>query len=114
VVIDKKDLKISRGLIPGYKDGNYEPARNFDRSAFKNHSPEDPKRRDSRTSIRVSGRDLELLHRLALKEGIPSQSLIASIVHKYVNGLLLDVPDPSNKRLVADLQEPLDSKTSNQ
>jgi predicted DNA binding CopG/RHH family protein len=113
VVIDKKDLKISKGLIRGYENGNYEPAANYDRSEFRNHSLGDPKRRDNRISIRVSGRDLELLHKLALEEGIPSQFLIASIVHKYVNGLLLDMPDSSNRRLIADLQQPLDNKTSN-
>ena len=104
VVMDIKDLKVSRGIISGYENGNYEPATNDDRAEFKNHSLEDPKRRDNRVSIRVSGRDLQLLHKLSLEEGIPSQSLIATMVHKYVNGLLLVMPDSSNRRLLADLQ----------
>jgi predicted DNA binding CopG/RHH family protein len=88
--MEKKDLNISKGMIPGYENGSYEPARNYDRSEFKSYSFEDPKRRDNRISIRVSGKDLEQLHKLALEEGVPSQSLIANIVHNYVNGLLLD------------------------
>jgi len=96
--MDKKDLNISRGLIPGYENGSYEPARNYDRSEFKNYSFEDPKRRDNRISIRVSGKDLEQLHKLALEEGVPSQSLIANIVHNYVNGLLLDAPASSSRK----------------
>lgn len=96
--MDKKGLNISRGIIPGYENGSYEPARNYDRSEFKSYSFEDPKRRDNRISIRVSGKDLEQLHKLALEEGVPSQSLIASIVHKYVNGLLLDAPASSARK----------------
>ena len=90
MVIDKKDLKISRGIIHGYENGHFEPAANYDRTEFRAETPEDPRRRDHRISIRVSGKDLELLHKLSLAEGVPSQSLLASIVHKYVSGLLLD------------------------
>jgi predicted DNA binding CopG/RHH family protein len=93
--MDKRNLQISRGIIPGYENGHYEPATNYDRSEFKSHSFEDPKRRDNRISIRVSGKDLEQLHKLALEAGVPAQSLIGNIVHKYVNGLLLDPPDSS-------------------
>jgi predicted DNA binding CopG/RHH family protein len=105
--MDKKDLRIARGIIPGYENGHYEPATNYDRSEFKSYSFEDPKRRDNRISIRVSGKDLEQLHKLALEEGVPSQSLIATIVHKFVNGLLLDAPASSGKKTVADMTKAL-------
>ena len=105
--MDKKELRISRGIIPGYESGSYEPATNYDRSEFKSYSFEDPKRRDNRISIRVSGKDLEQLHKLALEEGVPSQSLIANIVHKYVNGLLLDAPASLNETRVNDFTKAL-------
>jgi predicted DNA binding CopG/RHH family protein len=107
--MDKKDLREARGLIPGYENGHYEPAANYDRAEFKSYSLEDPKRRDNRISIRVSGKDLEQLHKLSLEEGVPSQSLISSIVHKYVNGLLLDVSASAGRKHPLDVQEALDN-----
>lgn len=109
--MDDKELEVSRGMISGYENGRYEPAKNYDRSEFKNHSFEDPMRRDNRISIRVSGKDLEQVHKLSLEEGVPSQFLIASIVHKYVNGLLLEVPAASSRKPEANAQKSLDLKS---
>jgi len=44
-------------------------------------------RKDKRVNIRISERDLRELQRLALVEGLPYQTLISSILHKYVNGV---------------------------
>ena len=43
-------------------------------------------RKDKRVNIRISERDLKELQRIALREGLPYQTLISSILHKYVNG----------------------------
>jgi predicted DNA binding CopG/RHH family protein len=43
-------------------------------------------RKDARINIRLSTADLEMLKRRAAQEGLPYQSLIASILHKYVSG----------------------------
>ena len=45
-------------------------------------------RKDARINIRISSRDLRGLQKKALAEGIPYQTLIASILHKYVEGRL--------------------------
>lgn len=42
-------------------------------------------RKDARINIRLSSADLEMLKRRAAEEGLPYQSLIASILHKYVS-----------------------------
>ena len=47
-------------------------------------------RKDRRVNIRISGKDLEALQKKALREGIPYQTLIASILHKYVSGSLAE------------------------
>ena len=46
-------------------------------------------RKDKRVNIRITGRDLRQLQRIALREGLPYQTLISSILHKYVNGVPL-------------------------
>lgn len=47
-------------------------------------------KKDKRVNIRISERDLENLQRKAVDEGIPYQTFISSILHKYINGRLVD------------------------
>ncbi len=46
-------------------------------------------RKDKRINIRISQRDLEGLQVKAVREGIPYQTLIVSVLHKYVAGELV-------------------------
>ncbi len=48
-------------------------------------------KKDKRINIRISARDLTALQRRALEEGLPYQTLVSSILHKYVSGGLLDI-----------------------
>jgi predicted DNA binding CopG/RHH family protein len=41
---------------------------------------------DQRINIRLSTRDLNALQKRALSEGVPYQTLVASILHKYIDG----------------------------
>jgi predicted DNA binding CopG/RHH family protein len=45
---------------------------------------------DSRINIHISSRDLRMLQKRALMEGLPYQTLIASLLHKYVEGRLVE------------------------
>jgi predicted DNA binding CopG/RHH family protein len=45
-------------------------------------------RKDKRINIRIPELDLVLLQQRALDEGLPYQTLISSILHKYVSGRL--------------------------
>jgi predicted DNA binding CopG/RHH family protein len=45
-------------------------------------------RKDARINIRLPSKDLRGLQKKALAEGIPYQTLIASVLHKYVEGRL--------------------------
>jgi predicted DNA binding CopG/RHH family protein len=47
-------------------------------------------RKDRRINIRLAGRDLEALQKRALIEGMPYQTLIASILHKFAAGRLVE------------------------
>ena len=46
--------------------------------------------KDSRINIRLSSKDLRSLQKRALQEGLPYQTLIASLLHKYVEGRLVE------------------------
>ena len=50
--------------------------------------------KDRRVNIRLSSGDLKDIQVKALEEGVPYQTLIASVLHKYVTGRLADRPSP--------------------
>ena len=47
-------------------------------------------KKDRRVNIRISSRDLDDLQALAVEEGMPYQTLMASVLHKYVSGRLTE------------------------
>lgn len=63
------------------RDAEVERYRDYARATFK---------KDMRVNIRISRKDLEALQTRALQEGIPYQTLMASVLHKYVSSRLVD------------------------
>ena len=51
--------------------------------------------KDRRVNIRLSSGDLSDIQVIALEEGIPYQTLIASVLHKYVSGRLAEPVGPA-------------------
>jgi len=49
-------------------------------------------RKDKRVNIRISERDLVKIQQRALEEGLAYQTLISSILHKFVGGRLVEKP----------------------
>ncbi len=47
-------------------------------------------KKDRRVNIRISSKDLDAIQKRAIEEGIPYQTLIASLLHKYVSGRLVE------------------------
>ena len=47
-------------------------------------------RKDKRVNIRMAERDLVRLQKTAVHEGLPYQTLISSVLHKYINGRLVE------------------------
>ena len=47
-------------------------------------------RKDKRVNIRITERDLIHLQKAAMHEGLPYQTFISSILHKYINGRLVE------------------------
>jgi predicted DNA binding CopG/RHH family protein len=47
-------------------------------------------KKNKRINIRIAEKDLESIQNMAVEEGIPYQTLIASLIHKYVTGRMVD------------------------
>jgi len=46
--------------------------------------------KDQRMNIRISKKDLDALKIRAIEEGMPYQTLVSSILHKYLSGKLVE------------------------
>ena len=83
--LDKEEQEI----LDIYDAGELQRAPEFDeRKAQHQIYAEAMFKKDARINIRLSSKDLRGLQKKALAEGIPYQTLIASILHKYVEGRL--------------------------
>ncbi len=79
--------KEEREILKSYERGEWKSVKNFD--FLKKKHMEYARamlRKDKRLNIRISLRDLEGVQRIAVEEGIPYQTLVSSVIHKYVAG----------------------------
>ena len=53
--------------------------------------------KDRRVNIRLSSSDLQDVQVKAMQEGVPYQTLIASVLHKYVTGRLTEPQPPQTE-----------------
>ena len=88
--MNNKLNKEESALLESYENDEWVSALNpSDIDKYKNAAKSTFKK-DKRVNIRISGMDLELLQEKALIEGLPYQTLMSSVLHKYVNGRLTD------------------------
>ena len=79
--------KEERELLKSVEAGEWKSVRNRERQVGRYQEyAKATFRKDRRVNIRISGKDLEALQKRALEEGIPYQTLISSVLHKYVSG----------------------------
>ena len=78
--------KYEKDLLKSLDDGNWNELE--DASSVKEHHiayAQEQLKKDKQINIRISSRDLELIQKKANSEGIPYQTLISSLIHKYVS-----------------------------
>jgi len=80
-----------QAILDAYEAGEFESVMTDERKKSIEQAAAATFKKDKRINIRLSGRDLSAIQRRALEEGIPYQTLVASILHKYVSGSLYDV-----------------------
>ncbi len=49
--------------------------------------------KDMRINIRLASRDLKILKTIALEEGVPYQTLVSSVLHKYAKDKLVETKE---------------------
>jgi len=87
IILDDEE----KDIIASYERGEWRPVRNQRQEIKKLQAyAKNTLQKDKRINIRMSSRDLDQVQVLAAQEGIPYQTLISSIIHKYVSGYLLE------------------------
>ena len=83
--------KEEKELLNSFGKGEWKKIPNHDAELKKfTQAARDSLKKDERINIRISGRDLREIKRKAVHEGIPYQTLVSSILHKYINGRLIE------------------------
>ena len=76
-------------LLRSYERGEWRPVKDMPAEILRyKEMARKSLRKGRRINIRLSERDVRGLQISALREGIPYQTLIASVLHKYVAGQL--------------------------
>ena len=83
--------KEEKELLDAFESGEFQSDLTASRKKFIEESATQTFKKDKRINIRLSGRDLIAIQKRALEEGIPYQTLVSSIIHKYASGSLYDV-----------------------
>ncbi|MGD0283319.1 MAG: antitoxin [Dissulfurispiraceae bacterium] len=87
IILDNEE----KDIIASYERGEWRPVRNQQQEIKKLQAyAKNTLQKDKRINIRMSSRDLDQVQVIAAQEGIPYQTLISSIIHKYVSGYLLE------------------------
>ena len=107
------DLKLSKEeekLLKAVEAGEFKSVLTKKRRAELVAAAKNTTRKDKRINIRISNRDLMAIQLKASEEGIPYQTLVSSIIHKYISGSLKDVS--ANKRKQPDRSKPASRSSS--
>ncbi len=91
--INKKTFKPidqeERGLMESIERDEWQPVENFDQERKKAiEAARNTLKKGKRINLRLSQKDYHQIQIKAIEEGIPYQTLISSLVHKFLNGSL--------------------------
>lgn len=89
--MDKENL-LEEEILASFERGEWQSAPNLDEEIARFSAMASASlTKNKRVNIRISSRDLEDIQAKAAEEAIPYQTLIASVLHKFVTGRLVEV-----------------------
>lgn len=96
--------KEERELLDAYEAGEFRSDMSSSRKKFLEEAAATTFQQEKEIHVSISKRDFHALQRKALEAGIPYQTLVISILHKFASGSLYDV--------TANKADPADARTS--
>ena len=83
--------KEEESILKDFEAGEFKSVLTPKRKKILQAAAEETFKKNKRINIRISERDLQALQRRAMEEGMPYQTLISSVLHKYVSGSFEDI-----------------------
>jgi predicted DNA binding CopG/RHH family protein len=79
--------KEEKELLKSYEKDEWKSIKNFKKKKLEYQSyARNTSLKNKRINIRLTEKDLANLKAKSLEEGMPYQTLVASIIHKYISG----------------------------
>ena len=95
IKLDKDEQEI----LKSFEKGEWKTVQNIEKEIIKHQQyARNTLKKDKRVNIRISSKVLEEIQALAVENGIPYQTLMSSVLQRYVSGYLVEKPRP-NKSL---------------
>lgn len=87
----KGETLLEQEILASFERGEWKPVRNQKGEIARLRAAAAATLlKNKRVNIRISSRDLEGLQARAAEEGVPYQTLMASVLHKFVSGRLVE------------------------
>ncbi len=104
--MSKSKIKLNkeeRDILESFERGEWKSVKNLQEEIKKHQEyARQTLKKDKRINIRISSKDLDEIQSMAIEDGIPYQTLISSVLHRYVTGRLVEIPR-SNMSLETDV-----------
>ncbi len=85
--LDEEEIELERA----FEKGEYKSVKNLDKEIKRYQKLASVHgNKDKRVNLRMTSWDYEKAQEKALMEGLPYQTLLSSILHKYLSGQLMD------------------------
>ena len=89
IKLDKDEQEI----LKSFERGEWQSVKNVKGEILKHQQyARNTLKKDKRVNIRISSKVLEEIQVLAVENGIPYQTLMSSVLHRYVSGYLIEKP----------------------
>ena len=80
-----------RDILEGFERGEWQSVANLEEEVqAAREAARQTFNKTKRVNLRVTERDFNLAHARAREEGIPYQTLLSSVIHKYLSGRLTE------------------------
>lgn len=95
----KSDKEYEADILRAFEKGEWKPVNSLKKEMERyREAAAETLLKNKRVNIRISAIDLEGLQAKAAAEGLPYQTLMASVLHKYVSGRLVDGSERTTTR----------------
>ena len=95
----KSDKEYEADILRAFEKGEWKPVNNLKKEMERyREAAAETLLKNKRVNLRISAIDLEGLQAKAAAEGLPYQTLMASVLHKYVSGRLVDGSERTTTR----------------